>query len=212
MNLNQEPTSASHQAMRDLLPWFVNGTLDDAEAESVRAHLPHCAQCAGEVEWQRQLHAVAPGEPAGLDPERALARLMPRLGPQERAAPAAANGLRAWLGGGWMPWALAGQGALIALMAFQVIAPGAKGDGYQALSNGEKAPAGAMVVMFRPDASLRDVQRILHASGARVVDGPTVTGAFVLGAPQERQAGALAALRADPAVQLAEALTPRSAP
>ncbi|NHZ81696.1 hypothetical protein F2P44_20790 [Massilia sp. CCM 8695] len=212
MNLNQEPTSAAHQAMRDLLPWFVNGTLDQAAAAQVSAHLPHCAECAGEVEWQRRLRAAAPAEPSGLDPERALARLMPRLGLQQRAAPPFAAGLRAWLGGGWMPWALAGQGALIAVLAVRLAMPGAEGGAYQALSNGETAPAAAMVVMFHPDASLREVQRILQASGARVVDGPTVTGAFVLGAPPERQAGALAALRAEPAVQLAEALTPRSAP
>lgn len=212
MNLNQEPTSASHQAMRDLLPWFANGTLDESEAAGVRAHLPHCAQCAGEVAWQRQLQAAAPAEPSGLDPERALARLMPRLGPQRGAAPAKASGMRAWFGGGWMPWALAGQCAVITVLAIQMIAPVGKGDVYQALSNATPAPAGTIVVVFQPDASLREVQRLLHASGARVVDGPTVTGAFVLSAPPGGQSTALAVLRADADVQLAEALGPRRAP
>ncbi|RSZ60645.1 zf-HC2 domain-containing protein [Massilia atriviolacea] len=216
MNLNQEPNGASHQAMRDLLPWFANGTLGENEAAAVRAHVQHCAQCAGEVAWQRRLHAAAPADPVGLDPERALARLMPRLGPEkhERAAPPAPAGLRAWFGGGWMPWALAGQGALIAVLAFHLIAPADKGPAYQALSNAASgaAPAGSIVVMFRPDASLREVQRTLQESGARVVDGPTVTGAFVLNAPAGGQSRALAVLRADAGVQLAEALGPRSAP
>ncbi|NHZ94394.1 hypothetical protein F2P46_01330 [Massilia sp. CCM 8734] len=211
MNLNQEPTGASHQAMRDLLPWFANGTLEETEAEPVRAHLQHCAQCAGEVAWQRQLHA-APAEPPGLDPERALARLMPRLGPQASAAPSKVSGLRAWFGNGWMPWALAGQCALITVLAIQMIAPVGKGEAYQALSDGAPAPAGTIVVIFRPDASLREVQRTLQASGARVVDGPTVSGAFVLSAPPGEQSNALAVLRADAGVQLAESLTPRSAP
>ncbi|HEX8615810.1 MAG TPA: zf-HC2 domain-containing protein [Telluria sp.] len=212
MNLNQEPTGASHQAMRDLLPWFANGTLGETEAASVRAHLEHCAQCAGEVAWQRQLHAAAPAEPSGLDPERALTRLMPRLGPQTSAAPPGASGLLAWSGGGWMPWALAGQGALIAVLAMQLMAPVGRSANYRTLSNGASAPAGTIVVMFRPDASVREVQRTLQASGARVVDGPTVTGAFVLSAPPGGQSNALAVLRADAGVQLAEALTPRSAP
>ncbi|UOD29478.1 zf-HC2 domain-containing protein [Massilia violaceinigra] len=220
MNLNQEPTSASHQAMRDLLPWFANGTLDESEAAEVRAHLQHCTQCAGEVAWQRQLHAAAPCEPSGRDPERALARLMPRLGPQNSpqnsVAPARASGMRAWFGGGWMPWAMAGQCALITVLVIQMIAPVGKGDAYQALSNAAAgptaAPAGTIVVVFQPEASLREVQRLLQASGARVVDGPTVTGAFVLSAPPGGQSTALAVLRADADVQLAEALGPRSAP
>ncbi|WP_166881324.1 zf-HC2 domain-containing protein [Massilia mucilaginosa] len=212
MNLNQEPTSASHQSMRDLLPWFANGTLDESEAAEVRAHLRHCAQCAGAVAWQRQLQAAAPAEPSGLDPERALARLMPRLGPQHSAAPVKASGMRAWFGGGWMPWAMAGQCALITVLVIQMIAPVGKGEAYQALSNAAPAPAGTIVVVFQPDASLREVQRLLQASGARVVDGPTVTGAFVLSAPPGGQSSALAVLRADADVQLAEALGPRSAP
>lgn len=215
MKPNQEPTSASHQAMRDLLPWFVNGTLGEREAAEVRAHVQHCAQCAGDVAWQRQLQAAAPAEPSGLDAERALARLMPRLGPQESAAPRAASraaGLRAWFGDGWMPWALAGQCALITVLVIQMIAPpGGRAD-YQALGKLAPAPPGTIVVIFRPDASLREVQRTLLESGARVVDGPTVTGAFVLSVPAQGQSDALAVLRADAGVQLAEALSPRSAP
>jgi hypothetical protein len=227
MNLNQEPTSASHQAMRDLLPWFVNGTLGQGEAASVREHVQHCAQCAGDVARERRLQAGAladvaasadaAGRDAGLDVEGALARLMPRLGPQRQAAPGRAPApraarLRAWFGAGWMPWALAGQCALIAVLAIQGIGPQGAGGAYQALSDAPPAPAGTIVVMFRPDASLREVQRTLHASGARVVDGPTVTGAFVLSAPPGGQSNTLAMLRADGGVQLAEALTPRSAP
>jgi hypothetical protein len=56
------------------------------------------------------------------------------------------------------------------------------------------------------------VQEILLAQGARVVDGPTVTGAYVLEVPDANQAQTLSALKAYPVVQLAEPLTPRRAP
>jgi hypothetical protein len=46
--------------------------------------------------------------------------------------------------------------------------------------------------------------------GARVVDGPTPTGVFVLEVPEERAAQALQVLRAEPAVRLAERLGPRT--
>ena len=116
-------------------------------------------------------------------------------------------------GSGWMPWALAGQGILIAGLVVQLL-PGDAND-YRALSNGGNAappPAGNVVVMFRPDVQLGQVQEILQAQGARVVDGPTVTGAYVLEVPDANQAQTLSALKAYPVVQLAEPLTPRRAP
>lgn len=118
-----------------------------------------------------------------------------------------------WSGGGWMPWALAGQGVLIAGLVFQLM-PGDAGD-YRALSNGGNAappPPGNVVVMFQSSAQLGQVQDILQAQGARVVDGPTVTGAYVLEVPEASQDRVLSALKTYPLVQLAEPLNARRAP
>ncbi|KQV80879.1 hypothetical protein ASD15_13365 [Massilia sp. Root351] len=220
-----------------MLPWFANETLAADEMALVREHLRACPQCREEAAWQQRLRAAEPALPPGLDPERALARLMPELGPQEAgqaAAPAVPQAARpavrpsadGWLqqlaarwqsllsgGSGWMPWALAGQGILIAGLVVQLL-PGDASD-YRALSSGGNAAppsSGNVVVMFRPDAQLGQVQQILQAQGARVVDGPTVTGAYVLEVPDAQQAQTLSALRGYPAVQLAEPLNPRRAP
>ncbi|KQX01755.1 hypothetical protein ASC94_03915 [Massilia sp. Root418] len=237
MSTNQQ--ADTHGAVQALLPWFANETLPADEMALVRGHLRECPQCREDAAWQERLRAAGPAMPAGLDPERALARLMPQLGPQADAQadaqadtqpalqtapqPAARPVLRApslaerwralWSGGGWMPWALAGQGVLIAGLLFQLL-PGGTQD-YRALSNGGKAPpppAGNVVVVFRPDAQLGQVQQMLQAQGARVVDGPTVTGAYVLDVPDAAEAQVLAALKAYPLVQLAEPLNARRAP
>lgn len=247
MSTNQQANT--HGAVQALLPWFANETLAADEMALVRGHLRECPQCREDAAWQQRLRAAEPAMPAGLDPERALARLMPQLGPQltpqmepqVQAAPAPAPqsaqhaGARppqpapvrdSWLhvlaarwrgfwsgGGAWMPWALAGQGLLIAGLAFQLM-PGDTQD-YRALSNGGNAvapAAGNVVVLFRADAQLGQVQQILQAHGARVVDGPTVTGAYVLDVPDAAEAQVLAALKTYPVVQLAEPLNARRAP
>lgn len=260
MSTNQQANT--HGAVQALLPLFANETLAADEMALVRGHLRECPQCREDAAWQQRLRAAEPAMPTGLDPERALARLMPQLGPQmepqvqaasapspqsaqhagagqpppalapqspqhagarpPQPAPARDNWLYSlaarwrgfWSGGGaWMPWALAGQGLLIAGLAFQLM-PGDTQD-YRALSNGGNAvapPAGNVVVLFRADAQLGQVQQILQAHGARVVDGPTVTGAYVLDVPDAAEAQVLAALKTYPVVQLAEPLNARRAP
>jgi hypothetical protein len=226
-----EPAN-THGTVQALLPWFANETLPADQMALVRGHLRSCQQCRDDAAWQQRLRAAEPPLPASLDPERALARLMPLLEPAESMEAQAARGPQAvrdrqdgfgtrlaarwrglWSGGGWMPWALAGQGALIAGLVFQLIPDGA-GD-YRALSNGgaaTQAPVGNVVVVFRPNAQLGQVQGILQANGARMVDGPTVTGAYVLDVPDAGQDRVLAALKADPLVQLAEPLGARRTP
>ncbi|SFV00654.1 zf-HC2 domain-containing protein [Pseudoduganella namucuonensis] len=211
-----------HGAVRELLPWFVSGTLEGEELALVREHLEGCEQCREDVAWQQRLRAAPPSPPSGLDPERALARLMARLEPRENPAPSpqAAAGWPAALaarwralwsgGGGWMPWALAGQGVLIAGLLVQLVPRDVQD--YRALSSGAQPAAGQLVVMFNPDARVAEVQGMLQEHGARLVDGPTATGAYVLDVPAAGRSELVAALRASPAVRLAEPLDAGRAP
>lgn len=222
MSTQDEVNMSQHDKVQQLLPWFINGQLEAAQQGMVTEHLAQCAVCRADSGWERQLRQAVPAEPAGLDAERALARLMDYLPPQEapagaRAAPGSASAsfpqrLSNWLfGNGWMPWALAGQTALIAGLAFQAMAPDAPSD-YRLLSNGEAPPEGNVVVVFRADAKLGEVQRLMQASGARIVDGPTVTGAYVLDVPAARQEQTIAELKGAAGVELAEGLTGRGRP
>ena len=194
----------SHRSLQELLPWFVNRSLSEAQQAQVSAHLRDCEQCRQDVEMQKALAAAAPELPAGLDMERALGRLMPRL----ESRPVPPRRVRAfWSGRGWMPWALAGQAALIAVL---VVAPQSPQPGYKVLGAAPHGEAGNMVVAFKPEASVDDLRRLAQATGARIVDGPTVTGAYVLRVDEAHQAQVAAAFKADPAVLLAEPLAPGS--
>jgi len=43
------PDATSHDQIRELLPWFVNDTLDEPERRRVAAHLPGCRVCRDDL-------------------------------------------------------------------------------------------------------------------------------------------------------------------
>jgi anti-sigma factor RsiW len=208
----------AHEAARALLPWYAAGQLNAADSAAVRQHLAACQACRTELEFERRLQAAAALDqdggatsggpaPAGRmaaqpDLERALARLLPRLdGPV--SAP-----VRPWWrrvaanDASWLRWALAAQFTVIAGLALLLARPVADGGHYHVLGAG--AAAGNLVVVFKPETAERDLRRILQANGAHVVDGPTVTDAYLLSVSDPQQARAR--LRGEPAVVLAETL------
>lgn len=107
----------------------------------------------------------------------------------------------------WLRWAVAAQWVLIVGLVALLARPDQPPAAYRVLGNSVGAGAvGNLVVMFQPTTTERELRRILQAQGARVVDGPTVTDAYLISVPDENRERALQALRADPAVKLAEAL------
>jgi anti-sigma factor RsiW len=202
-------SETAHQAMQELLPWFAAGTLGVAEARQVQAHLHACAACRQELAWHKRLLETDSPLPAGLDAERALARLMPQLDARATPAPARTlwQRLRSRLDGTrWQGWAIGAQLAVIALLVAQLLPQQQGGASYHALGRGA-AVTPDLLVVFRADARLQDLRQLLQSHGAQIVGGPTVTGSYLLDVAPERQAALLAALRADPAVELAEPMT-----
>src|SRR4051812_531011 len=70
-----------HQRVLELLPWYVNGTLETAERQTVEGHLAGCARCRGELAAARDLaRVVKNAESAAPSPHPVqLARLLARL-------------------------------------------------------------------------------------------------------------------------------------
>lgn len=192
-----------HQAAQVLLPWFVNGTLDAAEAAQIGEHVAQCSACQADVAAQAQWRTVAgtDGVPAG-DVERGWAALRTRLdapvvpSPGRRTAPA-------W----WrqpLPLAVAVQAAVILVMASALVALLPSVEPYRALGSATVVDANAIVV-FRADSTQAETSAALRAAGARIIGGPTAADAYLLRLP-EPAAPALARLRAQPGVASAEPL------
>lgn len=202
----------THERAQQLLPWLPGCTLDDAEFAAVQEHVDMCPQCQADVEWHARLRAAVPPADPAFSADRAFASLLPRLGPQEQRL----SVLEKWrqappANGAWLRWTALGQCAVIAALAVALARPGADAGDYHALGP-TPTVQGSVVLVFKPDTTEQEMRRVLQASGARVVDGPTVAGAWVLAPPDGQEAGALSRLRAEPAVELAQPLGAGSAP
>jgi hypothetical protein len=220
------PEPAVHQAVQQLLPWLLAGTLDSAELAMTQRHLQACARCQADLAWHRKLGAAAAAAPdAGFDADRGFAQLLPRLGPRSGPHPGPQTSssssspiavLDRWrkaaaANSAWLKWTALAQLAAIGVLSLLLARPWNDAAGYRAMGGpggGSTAGAADAVVVFRPDTPEREIRRILQAGGARVVDGPTVTGAYVLALPlpPSQAAAALARMRAEYAVTLAQPL------
>jgi hypothetical protein len=174
--------------------------------------------------WARLLPALGPVDDIGDVPVRAnaapagmatIAAAAEAKPPADAPAPAPALPVvprRWWTMGAanqptWLRWAVAAQWVLIVGLVALLARPDEPPAAYRVLGNSAgAAPVGNLVVMFQPTTTERELRRILQAQGARMVDGPTVTDAYLISVPEDNRDRALQALRADPAVKFAEAL------
>jgi anti-sigma factor RsiW len=202
-----------HEQAQHLLPWYVNGTLEADDAAMVEAHLAECAECRADLAAEQVLAREVAALP--IDVEHAWAALSERIdtaGPPRRLAePVPFLRRRVAMG-----WALGGPLAAAAAVAFAVMvvpdAPSPAGETYRALGSAPTAQPGNALVMFRPDARDVDLRAALTKAGARVVDGPTASGAYIVRIAPDRRGQAIDGLRATPQVVLAEPIDPGSQP
>jgi anti-sigma factor RsiW len=201
---------SEHRAVDAVLPWFVNGTLEDALIERVERHLPDCSRCRSEVAFLKELREACRMAEFAPDPTPAYHTLSRRIarGPKGSLADLARAVFGRWRRAPrWARWTIAGQSAAVFALLL-AIAPlgGGPGEIYRTLG----APAGAggptVAVVFEPGIRESQLRQTLASVGARIVDGPTGTDAYVLQVPAGDEASALARLRAAPGVVLAEPL------
>jgi anti-sigma factor RsiW len=205
---------SAHSAADAMLPWFVNGTLTGHELAMVEQHLQDCVRCQREIELLRQLQAVCAIDEPVVDPTPAYRELSERMAQGSRLG-SVKEGLRGLSGHwqrapSWARWAIAAQFAGIVAMALWLDAPlGETGAVYRTLgASGVHASAtGTVAVMFAPDLTEAALRRIVQSVGARVVDGPSASNAYVLEIPVGSRDATLTALRAERGVVLAQPLT-----
>lgn len=83
--MNPAKPTARHEALVELLPWYVNGTLDETERGLVQRHVEACAECREDVEMLAAAQRGIRNEsPAPLVPAPNTERLLAALDGTDR--------------------------------------------------------------------------------------------------------------------------------
>jgi hypothetical protein len=199
----------NHREAWDLIPWLVNGSLDDPRRADMELHLAECALCRDEAHVQGALmQAMNARTQVEAMPRASLQRLWERVDAGESGERLAPVPPRRALGFNWriaaaMAMVLLGAGVLAVLKPWQEASPAE----YRTVTDAATAPAAAGIrAVFAGDTTVAELQALLEQTGMRVVAGPTASGVYTLAANAGKDPqGALAVLRAHPSVRFAEA-------
>ena len=199
----------SHDETEKLLPWFVNGTLNEEQQRAVREHLQSCPECSAAYSWACSERAAIYAEQEAVpDVEASLARMMARIEPRAPGKTSSFLGRMTSLlvGKPWMPVALALQAVLVVALGLGVfMQSGVKQ--YVALSDADSGKM-KIAIVFKPDTTVQRMQEILRAINANIVAGPTVTFAYVVEMPAGEESSALRHFKQAPEISLVQSLGP----
>lgn len=220
--VNETRSVRDHEDVWDVLPWYVNGTLAQAERATVEAHLGVCRECRTELErcrgLSRALHAEEAPDwvPSAAHFAGIVGRLDALAATAQRPAAMPAGTrkgmatLLGWFDGtpGPVRWAMAVQAVVVVVLAAALLERPAP---YGTLTSPAETPAtaGPRVQMVpASDMSEGELRKLLHAAGATIVHGPSAAGVYTLSLSGPTVEEALAVLRQHPKVRLAEPKSP----
>ena len=198
-----------HEEVHELLPWFVNGTLSDAERARVSAHIDSCLVCRRVVQRERRLLLHMAAEPAANTAiDAGFRRLMDHVDTRRRrpSPPAAASEHR-------FSWAYAVMMLVGIGIAIWMATPreSVEPAPFATVTDRQGAAATRLDIVLDAsiDARAHDTiaQSIATGIGARIVASPTENGRYMLELPDRADEQTinetLERLRSDPRVQFA---------
>jgi hypothetical protein len=218
MSRTNQDREAGHARMVEMLPWYVNGTLDARARQEVLDHLRHCDACREEIELhgmlRDQLRQSAQPPLASL---ASLDRLMARIEAYETAPTRRwLRRLGGWFKGGVLERTVIVQAAaivmLVGIVAWLVTRPEPPAE-YRTLG----APIGwqdtdgpVLQVELHDSLTTAQLQVLLQQVNGSLVHGPSPSGVYRIqlkageGEPAQSTAELAAWLSAQPGVVRAE--------
>lgn len=179
----------------ELLPFYVNGTLGDADRALVEGYLREHPQAANELRWLRSVQTITLGEAVPASSEVGLERAMRRVraereATEQQATPSAVQRVRDWLSrlvpAPLLKPALAGALAVVALQAIVISSLVGERDETSLIRAvpGSAVDQGPYVKLnFRPDAREADIRMLLVDVQATLASGPGQLGDYYLRVP-----------------------------
>lgn len=180
------PPGVHPQAL--LLPWYLSGTLAASEQQDVTGHLAGCAACRAELaaltrdrHFVRELLGASPGPSHDLQ-RKVLSRISGASHATPSAAPQAAEGRSAW--GARRLIRRAGMALAVSFIIVQFViilrlaqTPAAPPP---VMTRDVGPPTTRLELVVDPGASQAALTDFLRSMHARIVDGPSAAGAYVV--------------------------------
>lgn len=187
-------TPSEREDVEMLVPWYVTGRLDAADAGRVEAYMRGNPEFARSVELAREERAaaVSVSEAQGMPSARATDELFARIAaepqPAVHQAKRRASGLLAALSEFFTaPSPVAVRYAAVAAAALVLVQAAALGhllsssgrEDFRTASGPQTAADGTFALVgFAPEARLGDVAALLEGLDARIVEGPLKGGLY----------------------------------
>lgn len=176
--------SMTHEMAAELLPWFVNESLDPEERDAVAEHASSCVMCRRELDELQVLHKSVAAIGAAADlPEPDMRRINARIDAQLRSEQRENALAAAWrkFSSNRLRLAFAVQTAALIVIVGVLLLPREPDPVFATLTATEPLPTGHFVrVVFDPTVADDEVSGLLSATGLTVFSGPTDRGVLTL--------------------------------
>lgn len=197
-----------HRQTQSVLPWYVTGRLDAAERAMVEDHLADCEVCRADVQAEREAAALIRNLPfnIGANCGETIRRVPAQRPPRSRSSfrQRAGRTIGQLLARpGKLGWLATGQLLVIGLIAVLAMPRVVPADYHTLGAQSVRAP-GNVIVIFRPDTREQEFRSMLIDSRARLVDGPTASGAYVLQVSDAERDAIVAGLKMRKSIVLAQ--------
>ena len=185
----------------EMIPWYVNGSLPDADVQAVEQRRATSPEFDAEIERQQAIAAgICMLDPMEGAEKRSWRTLSAQIKAEERARQGAFSAM--WLPDFRISLAVAGTVSAALLVAVVAISPAPETGDFDLLTD----PPSGQVVKFQaaPDVERAEIIRLLEAQGFSLVAGPSETGVYEARLPEDTDPQAAAdALNAMPEFLLA---------
>lgn len=168
----------THQEVLELLPWFVNGTLNEHEQSAVNEHLKGCGECNHEVgiliETSKVFHTTT--EPSADSIDQARSDFLQQLDASiERKA---FRSTRRWL----IPTAMA---ACLLIAALFIGPMSQQQESFETLGTNLSSNGPVIQLVFQPDTPEKSIRGLVLADQGHIISGPTAQGVYRLELPAD---------------------------
>jgi len=204
---------ATHDSTALLLPWYVNGSLDDEQRKMVESHVAVCLTCRSELNTQHHIARIVQSRDAtSVGADIGFTQLRRRIQPERRALLSRVRNWLSvilhvpavvWVGG----IAVAASVFMVLPLLYDLGGPVTVPGEFRTLSadNGHlEFRANSLRLVFTEGLADETRQDILHRINAVTVTGSTPHGVLTVQVPDGELAPALALLRARTEVRFAE--------